>query len=492
MVLIKLLNKITMYRLMFYFLLSLFFITTSLSIARFLPYDPLDIFISGIYFGIICNLSNYLFSKLFKAEVNLESASISALILTLIVGPFAFLDNILALTFVGIASMASKYILAIRKKHIFNPAAIAVFLSAIIFQIGASWWIGGVFTLPFIFACGILVLTKIKRFEILAGFFAVFFAGLILSQNFSLKPLLSSPIWFFAFVMLVEPLTSPSTKKLQMLFGGLVAIAYFIIPKVIPSYPYSLETALLVGNLVNFALSPTFNMTLTFVKKEKVAKDTWRFYFETMSKFKFIPGQYLEWTFPHRNPDSRGIRRYFTISSTPREKYIAITMRVAEKGSSFKSALLKMKLGEQITSSSPQGEFILPKDKSIPLAFIAGGIGITPFGSIIRRLLETEEKRDITLFYSNNTPQHIAFKELFDKAKNVGVKTIYRITERDEYIDEKMIKEKLPDYKRRIIYISGPEPMVEAFKKMFSKIKAGDIKTDFFSGYTDTYQKDFT
>src|SRR3989344_7769525 len=143
----KLLDQITMYRLMFYFLLGLFFLTTILSMTRVLSYDPLDIYLSGIYFLTICNLSNYLFSKIFKAKINFESASITALILTLIVGPFNFFDNILILTFMGIAAMASKYIFAIRKKHIFNPAAIAVFISAVIFQTGASWWIGSIFTL---------------------------------------------------------------------------------------------------------------------------------------------------------------------------------------------------------------------------------------------------------------------------------------------------------------------------------------------------------
>ena len=469
---------------MFYFLLILFFVATLLNIMRILPYNPLDIYLSGIYLGTICNLSNYFFSKLFKAKVNFESASITALILTLIVGPSAFFNNIAILTFVGAAAMASKYIFAIRKKHIFNPAAIAVFLSAVIFQIGASWWIGNIFTLPLILLGGLLILAKIKRFEILISFLAIFFAGLILNQSFSAQSLLSSPIWFFAFVMLIEPLTSPSTKKLQIYFGGFVAALYFLISKFIPSYPYGLETSLLIGNLFTLAFSPTFNMVLRFVKKEKIAKDTWRFHFKPLGKFTFIPGQYLEWTLPHKNPDSRGIRRYFTVTSTPGEKHTAITIRASEKGSSFKSALLKMEPDMHVISSGPQGEFTLPKNKSIPLAFIAGGIGITPFVSIINHLLKLGEKRDITLFYSNKTMHDIAFKELFEKAGKIGIKTIYIISEKGERIDKNMIKEKLPDYKKRIFYVSGPEPMVEAFKKMLSGIKPKDIKTDYFPGYT--------
>src|SRR3989344_6000420 len=101
----NLLNQITMYRLMFYFLLVLFFLTTLLCILKILPYDPLDIYLSGIYLGTICNLSNYFFSKLFKAKVNFESASITALILTLILGQSAFFNNMAILTFVGAAAI---------------------------------------------------------------------------------------------------------------------------------------------------------------------------------------------------------------------------------------------------------------------------------------------------------------------------------------------------------------------------------------------------
>src|SRR3989344_3484472 len=479
----KLLDQITMYRLMFYFLLGLFFLTTILSMTRVLSYDPLDIYLSGIYFLTICNLSNYLFSKLFKTKINFESASITALILTLIVGPSNFFNSIQILTFIALTAMLSKYVLTLRKKHVFNPAAIGVFLSAVIFNTGASWWIGSIFTLPFILIGGFLILVKIKRLEIVLSFLTVFLVGLILDQNFSIRPLLDSPIWFFVFVMLIEPLTSPLTRRSQIIFGGFTAILYFVLPRLIPSYPYGLETSLLIANLLTLILSPTSNVMQRFIKKEKIAKDTWTFYFEPLNKFKFIPGQYLEWTFPHKNSDSRGTRRYFTVSSAPEEEFTTITIKTTKKGSSFKSELLKIAPEDQVATSGLYGEFTLPKDKNIPLAFVAGGIGVTPFRSMINHLLETGEKRDIVMFYSNNTHEHIAFRELFDKAKSEGVKTIYVISKRGERIDEKMIKEKLPDYNKRVFYISGSQSFVDTFKKLLSKMGVVNIKTDFFPGY---------
>lgn len=479
-----------MYRLMLYFMFTLWVASIFLSLMDILPYNPLDILSSGIFFGIVCNLANYLLAKIFNAKTNLESASITALILTLIVGPLLLMENLLTLTFIGVVAMVSKYVLSLNKKHIFNPTAIAVFLAAMLLKNGASWWIGSAYTLPLIVLGGLLVLIKIKRFGLVAGFLSVYFLTVFLfGKGISANSFLVPPIWFFVFVMLVEPLTSPSTRNKQVFFGAFVAMIYFLLPKVIPGYAYGLETALLAGNLLNLAVSPSFNIIMTFKKKERVARGTWQFFFEPMSRFKFTAGQYLEWTLPHKNPDSRGTRRYFTISSAPEEKEVMLTIKVAEKGSSFKSALMSMEKGKELTASNPQGDFVLPKDKSIPLVFIAGGIGVTPFRSIIKHLLSGGGKRDIVLLYTNNEKKDVAFSKLFDMAKGAGVKTIYVNTKRDGHLDSGMIRSLVPDYQKRMFYISGPQPMVKIFEGILGKLGVKKIKTDFFPGYTETYQK---
>ena len=258
----KSLNQITMYRLMLYFLLVLLATATFLSLIKILPYDPLNILLGGVFLVAICNLANYLFSKLFKAKTNFESASITALILSLIVGPFSFFESWPVLAFIGFAAMASKYIFAFKKKHIFNPAATAVFLSAIIFQTGASWWVGSIQLLPIIVVGGLLVLIKIERLELIASFLAVYFFTGLVGRGLSASLFLSPVIWFFVLVMLVEPLTSPSTKKRQMAFGAFVAIFYFSLQKFLPTVAYGLETSLLAGNIFSFFISPSFNLVL--------------------------------------------------------------------------------------------------------------------------------------------------------------------------------------------------------------------------------------
>jgi len=482
----KLLDQITMYRLMLYFLLVLITVNIIFSFLKIFPFNYIDIFLAAVYFALICNVSNYIFAKLVGARTNLESASITALILTLIIGPLPFLSNILTLTIFGSVAMLSKYILAIRKKHIFNPVAIAIVITGVILKTEATWWIGGILLISIIIIGGLLILMKIKKFELVTSFLLVYLSLILLNQMSIPIAFINPWIWFFILVMLVEPLTSPLTTKFQVLFGGFVALVYFAIFKIMPGYVYSLETALLAGNLFTLFFSPSSNIVLEFIKKIKVADNTWSFYFQPLSKVNFIPGQYMEWTYPHKNPDSRGVRRYFSLSSTPDKKYITVTMRVNEKGSSFKKALLKMVSGAQIMASSPYGEFILPNDKNVPLCFIAAGIGITPFCSMIESLLETGEKRDIIMLYSNSTPQDIAFEQLLQKANRTGIKTYFIITKKDGHIDDKMIKEKVVDYKQRIFYLSGPEPAVVAFKKMLVKMKVKAIKTDYFPGYVNS------
>lgn len=169
-----------------------------------------------------------------NAKTNLESASITALILTLIAGALPLFENLYLLTFVGVLSMASK--------HIFNPTAVAVFLSAILLGNGASWWIGNTHILPVIILGGVLVLVKIRRVKLVLSFLAIYFLNAILfGRSVSVNTFLAPSIWFFALVMLVEPLTCPSTKYKQIIFGGFVALVYILLPKVIPGYAYGLE-----------------------------------------------------------------------------------------------------------------------------------------------------------------------------------------------------------------------------------------------------------
>ena len=195
---------------------------------------------------------------------------------------------------------------------------------------------------------------------------------------------------------------------------------------------------------------------------------------------------------PLENSDVRGNRRYFSIASSPKEENLSIAVRLYNPSSTFKKKLKNMKTGEEIYASELGGDFTLPKNKSKKIAFIAGGIGIVPFRSMIKHLEITGEKRNVVLFYSNKTIEDIAYVDDFERAKNIGLKTIYAVNNApDEFpghrgrIDVNLIKQKAPDFMERTFYISGPPGMVNTFKKTLKEIGVGkrNIRSDYFEGY---------
>ncbi len=255
----SLLNSITMYRLMQYYLRFLFGVVLFLSFLKILPYNPFDILISGLYVITGCYIANQLFAHLFKVKTNYESQFITGLILALIIGPLPLLSNLFFLTIAPVIAMASKYLIAINKQHIFNPAAFAVVITAVLFHSGASWWIGNLPMWPFIIIGGIIVLRKIHRFNLTLGFLLTYllFIMLINLQNIiSLHTaiaiftnvFLMSPILFFSIVMLTEPLTSPADRNLHTYYGIFTALVFIMLQKFSP-FSYTLELSLLIANV---------------------------------------------------------------------------------------------------------------------------------------------------------------------------------------------------------------------------------------------------
>lgn len=477
----SLLSRLTMYRLMLYYLISLVVIATILAAAGLLPgLHPVSIGTQALILLPSCYLANLLFSRLFRVPTNLESTAITALILTLIVGPFTprSLSEVGLLFFLAFVAMSSKYLLVIHKRHFFNPAALAVVLSAILFHQGASWWIGSSAMLPFLLLGGIIALCKLRRFTLVLVF-------LIVTTLLSLSPanLLSPAPIFFSSVMLIEPQTSPVFTKFQILYAIIVALLLIYLPAILPiSYP--LELSLLIGNIFSYMAESTSRFSLQLQHKLQLTPDIWAFYFRPEKKINFIAGQYLELTLSHPRSDNRGIRRFFTIASSPTEPEIMIVSRFSNAGSSFKNALLNLRPGDTIFANGPSGEFTLPALpdlRALPIVFIAGGIGITPFRSIVKYLLDTDQHRDITLLYSAKTEDDFVFNDLFVQAAKIGIKTVYRAG----HLDEETVQKETPDYKNHIFHVSGPEPMVQATEKILENIgvSRSNIKCDYFPGY---------
>ena len=229
---------------------------------------------------------------------------------------------------------------------------------------------------------------------------------------------------------------------------------------------------------------------LDHVKHE--GHNIYTFWFRPEKKVDQIAGQFIEVHLPHTNPDSRGIRRWFTISSSSTTKeLLSITTKMADKnGSSFKIALRAMAKGHKIKISDPMGDFVLPKDDSIPLVFIAGGIGITPFHSMITYLKDKQEKRNIQLFYGARELDELVFANELKQLEGLDFIPVIQnaptnFKGQTGFLDSKKIFEKIKDKRNARVYISGPEPMVEKFKKEFEElgINKNNLVCDYFPGY---------
>lgn len=496
----NLLNKFTMY---FVVLWSLRFLVASsvlLSFFGLLPFKPINLIFSFCFIVAICWTANKFFAALFKAPANVESYTITALILFLILIPVDSVSAGVIFIIAGGVAMASKYLLAINKRHIFNPAAFALVLIGIMGSGQGVWWVGNKFMFPLVIIVGLLIIRKLRRFHLFFTFLIVSVTtilgyGVLNKANpIDILPLIvtSYPILFLGTVMLTEPVTTPPSTKLQMIYGAIVGFLSGVQFSFGPIFATP-ELALIIGNVFSYTVSFKRRLVLIFEEKKQIANGIYEFVFSPDYKFAFNAGQYLEWTLSHKKSDSRGIRRYFTIASAPSEDNVRLGIRIdPEKSSSFKKALLDLTPGKKIYAGELSGDFILPQNNSEKLVLIAGGIGITPMRSMAKSLIDQKETWDIVLFYSCSSESEFAFKDIFDSAKRNGLKTVYVCSEptknwkgRTGRIDNKMIKEEVSEYGQRTYYLSGPIAMVDGYKKMLSDlgISKNKIITDYFPGY---------
>ena len=493
------LDKITMYRLLVYYLLLLLIVAFIYCIFGILRFNPFLLMFSTVFLTSVCWLTNKLFGKVFSAPTNVESVYITALILALILTPADSLTSTLFLFWAGVLAIASKYILAIGKKHIFNPAAVAVTITALVGVGSASWWVGTLPMLPFVLL-GLVIIRKIRKFDLIFYFLISAFLtiGLLTILNGSdlftsmKETIVDSSLFFLAFVMLTEPLTTPPTKNLQIIYGCLVGILFC--PQLhLRSFYTTPEQALVIGNVFSYLVSPKTKIIAPLIEKKQISSDIFDFVFNRGKKFAFAPGQYMEWTLQHPKTDSRGNRRYFTIASSPTENNLLLGVRFYQNGSSFKKALLALNLNEQIVGGQIVGDFTLPKDKKKKLVFIAGGIGITPFRSMIKYLVDKNEQRPIVMFYANKHADEIAYADVFNQAqRQIGIKTVYTLTGQTPAnwrgkvgrIDTEMIRQEVPDFRERTYYLSGPHAMVVSYEAVLRSmgVPQKQIKKDFFPG----------
>ncbi len=225
-------------------------------------------------------------------------------------------------------------------------------------------------------------------------------------------------------------------------------------------------------------------MRLTLIERRNETPDIESFIFAPQEKLTWKAGQFLHYVLHHEPTDDRGSDRWFTVASAPCEGRVMITTRLAhERGSTFKEALKALKVHDILEISDIDGDFIV-EDTSREYIFIAGGIGITPFRSILKELAYAKVQLTVTLLWANRDA-NIPYKDEFESlaSNNPNLRIIYVTA--PERITIQKIQALVPDLQKPLYYISGPEPLVESLgtELLQAGIKKENIKQDWFPGY---------
>jgi Na+-transporting NADH:ubiquinone oxidoreductase subunit NqrB len=256
-------RRVLTYRLTLYYLAAIVLAAFGLSILGMARQPWMNLAFSTAVALSACLGVNWAFARVFGAKSNWESVCISALIIVLIITPCAP-DDLAAVGFLALVSawaMASKYIVAVGGRHLFNPAAFAAALMSLVFHRTVSWWVGdNVMLLPLLLLGGALILARLRYYEMLASFAVVVLGLSVAHGNLSgfagvarsLSAMgIHSMFCFFGLVMLTEPRTAPLGRWRQIAYGALVG-ALFSPFTHIGSYYFTPEVALLCGNLFTF------------------------------------------------------------------------------------------------------------------------------------------------------------------------------------------------------------------------------------------------
>lgn len=216
------------------------------------------------------------------------------------------------------------------------------------------------------------------------------------------------------------------------------------------------------------------------------------FRFLLQEKLDFIPGQFLQLVFDEKNPQNKELNKYLSFSSSPAKDYIEVTKRLSE--SLFSQRLKNLKINDTVLVKAPLGSCVFKKDYK-KIAFLIGGIGVTPVISILEHITDKKIETDVLLLYSNKTEEEIAFKSELDlwQENNKNIKLLYLLTDYEPknknflfgHIDKDLLAERIKDLNERIIFIFGPPKMVEAMKNLCLEISCREenIKTESFLGY---------
>ena len=509
---IAVIGRFSMYRIVLTSLGALSVFAFAVSFFGLVAPGPLEIVVTLVVLAAACSVVDAGAQRLLKLPWRIESSLITAHILLFIVRPTLEPMALVGVVIAAVAASASKYLLAWRGRHIFNPAAVGAtvltLLSIGMPALGASsWWVGTPVLAAPVLITGFFVLARTEKLRVVTVFLVIAVAVAVLRtatqyeqagiampiQELFWQILWSSPFLFLGAFMLSEPLTLPPRRWPQFTVAAVVGVLAGF-PIDVGQISLGQERALLVGNLVAFAFCLRSAVRLRLQGREQLTPTVQQLTFRAKRDLPFAAGQYLELEVPHRHPDARGTRREFSIASAPADlPEVRIAFRDAARGtpqSSYKRALADVTPGTDLPVTGVWGDFVLPHRATSPILMVAAGIGVTPFVSQLRELTLTHQDRDVVLVYVASEAAELAYRaDLAASGIPVIVFTRDRPADlpahwtwaRGVRLDAEGLLSVVPDIAARHAYISGPPGLIADLAPALERARS--ITTDAFSGY---------
>jgi ferredoxin-NADP reductase len=519
------LGRLTMYRLVLWVLAVLAGYSLLLNVLGWLTFGlPEMLAHLALCLGLTYASSQGL-AALFHVRPHTESSLITGLLLYFLFWPSQLTLGLQVAEIAGVAlacvlASASKFALAWRGRHIFNPAAAGAFLAGLTGLNIATWWAATPAMLWLVLPGVLLVLYRTGKFAMAAVFTVVavsIVAADLLQAGLELPEALwqtfaQRPVLFFVGFMLTEPLTLPPRRWQQLALAAVVGVV-FAVPYNLGFVANSPELALLVGNVLAFAVGQRGGVRLQFVASRTLTPTTTEFSFRPERPVRFIPGQSLELHLPPdtaggnrtRKGDGKGIRRVFSLTSAPGAPLLTIGVGTAEPVSSAKRSLLALAPGDEISSTTINGDFLLPRNPATPVLLIAAGIGITPYmaqlaaapagssagGAAGASAGDRDLHRDVVLLYLAKNAAELGYAEELQRS---GARIVARLADGSappdfmedagtRRIDSAALKELVPDIGGREVFVSGSPASVRSLRAAAHGAGARRIHVDSFTGY---------
>ncbi len=231
---------------------------------------------------------------------------------------------------------------------------------------------------------------------------------------------------------------------------------------------------------------------LKFLERIQRTDTVCSFRFCPCEKIDFVPGQFAQVVFDEQDRSNKGLNKYLSFSCRPGKEYVELTKRFS--GSDFSRRLWSLAKGDDVLLKGPMGNCTLD-DQHHNVAFLIGGIGITPVISILEHLVFHQLSRDVIVLYSNLLESDMPFRSQLEEwaSCNPSIRVVHTIVDekprnssyRQGMITSEMISREIPDLKDRIFLISGPPAMVSAMSHICRTLGClpGNVKAENFVGY---------